>query len=105
MSPVMPSAVIIELKQWENAEASSIDDCVVAFVGQAPRDMLHPSQQALQYKQYLEDSSTVFSEGNVPACPPAAILSNYQHSGNSALVAGKFKDLLNRSTVCWGPDA
>ena len=56
-----PSAVIIELKQWADAKESSIDDCVVAFVGQAPRDMLHPSQQALQYKQYLEDSSTVFS--------------------------------------------
>ena len=88
-----PSAVIIELKQWTDAEASSISDCVVAFVGQAPRDMLHPSQQALQYKQYLEDSSTVFSEGKVhlAAC---SYLSNHQHSTDSALVANKFSGLL-----------
>jgi hypothetical protein len=88
-----PSAVIIELKQWADAEPSSVSDCVVAFVGQAPRDMLHPSQQALQYKQYLEDSSTVFSEGQVrlAAC---SYLSNHQHSIDSALVASKFNGLL-----------
>jgi len=90
-----PSAVIIELKQWADAEASSISDCVVAFVGQAPRDMLHPSQQALQYKQYLEDSSTVFSEGKVrlAAC---SYLSNHQHDSDSPLVASKFTDLLTQ---------
>ena len=90
-----PSAVIIELKQWAEADASSIQDCVVAFVGQAPRDMLHPSQQALQYKQYLEDSSIVFSEGNVQltAC---SYLSNHQHDAESALAASKFNGLLSQ---------
>ena len=29
--------------------------------------MLHPSQQVLQYKQCLEDSSTVFSDGKSAA--------------------------------------
>src|SRR5258706_1708495 len=50
------TAVVLEFKQWEEAEPSTFDDCVVAFVGGAKRDVLHPSQQALQYKQYLEDS-------------------------------------------------
>ena len=55
--------------------------------------MLHPSQQALQYKQYLEDSSTVFSEGKVrlAAC---SYLSNHQYDSHSALVANKFSGLL-----------
>ena len=90
-----PTAVIVELKQWADAEVSSIQDCVVAFVGQAPRDMLHPSQQALQYKQYLEDSSTAFSDGpaRLEAC---SYLSNHQHSEESPLVASKFKDLLKQ---------
>jgi DUF2075 family protein len=90
-----PSAVIIELKQWADAEASSIQDCVVAFVGQAPRDLLHPSQQALQYKQYLEDSSTAFSDGTIrlSAC---SYLSNHQHRHDSPLVAPKFEGLLSQ---------
>jgi uncharacterized protein len=88
-----PSAVIIELKQWADAEASSISDCVVAFVGQALRDMLHPSQQARLYKQYLEDSSTVFSDGAV-SLSACSYLSNHQHSTDSALVANKFSGLL-----------
>jgi hypothetical protein len=91
----LPSAVVIEFKQWENAEVSAIDDCVVAYVGQAHRDLLHPSQQALQYKQYLEDSSTAFSDGTIglAAC---SYLSNYQHSDDSPLMAGKFKGLLSQ---------
>ena len=91
----LASAVVIEFKQWENAETSAVDDCVVAYVGQANRDLLHPSQQALQYKQYLEDSSTAFADETVrlSAC---SYLSNYQHSDNSPLMAGKFKDLLSQ---------
>ena len=87
------SAVIIELKQWADAEASSIVDFVVAYVGQSFRDMLHPSEQAQRYEQYLEDSSTAFSDGEVrlAAC---SYLSNHQHNSGSALVASKFTDLL-----------
>ena len=83
-----PSAVVVEFKQWEDAEVSAVDDCVVAYVGQAHRDLLHPSQQALQYKQYLEDSSSAFSDGTIRlfAC---SYLSNHQQSGDSPLVAGK----------------
>lgn len=90
-----PSTVVVEFKQWEDAEESAVDDCVVAYVGQAHRDLLHPSQQALQYKQYLEDSSIAFSDGTIRlfAC---SYLSNHQQSGDSPLVAGKFKDLLGK---------
>ena len=88
-----PSAVIIELKQWTDAQPSWIEACVVVFINQALRDKPHPSQQALQYKQYLEDSSTVFSEGKVhlAAC---SYLSNHQHTTDSALLASKFSGLL-----------
>jgi Mrp family chromosome partitioning ATPase len=91
----LPSAVVVEFKQWEDAETSAVHDCVVAYVGQAHRDLLHPSQQALQYKQYLEDSSSAFSDGTIRlfAC---SYLSNHQLSGGSPLVAGKFKDLLGK---------
>jgi hypothetical protein len=38
--------VIIELKQWADVEAISIQDCVVVYVGQGLRDMRHSSEQA-----------------------------------------------------------
>src|SRR5436309_2307548 len=48
-------AVIVELKQWEHAGASNVDDCVVVFLGQRERDVLHPSRQVGNYQRYLQD--------------------------------------------------
>src|SRR5262252_4932188 len=39
------NAVIVELKQWEDVEPSSVEDCVTVFIGQGMRDVLHPSRQ------------------------------------------------------------
>lgn len=59
------NAVIVELKQWEEAEASSIDDCVATFVGGRLRDVLHPSKQVGNYQRYLLDVHTAFSNSSV----------------------------------------
>src|SRR5438128_2706484 len=58
-------AVIVELKQWEHASPSNIEDCVVVFLGQRERDVLHPSRQVGNYMRYLQDVHTTFSEGAV----------------------------------------
>ncbi len=58
-------AVVVELKQWEHAEPSPIEDCVSAFVGARMRDVLHPSAQVGGYQRYLMDVHTTFSEGTV----------------------------------------
>jgi len=59
------NAVIIELKQWSDAQPSTIDGCVATFVAGAVRDELHPSVQVGQYHQYLEDFNPIFSSGDV----------------------------------------
>ena len=56
-----PQAVIVELKQWTNAEPSSIEDCVTVFMGGRKRDVLHPSAQVGGYQRYLLDVHTTFS--------------------------------------------
>src|SRR5687768_15168822 len=58
-------AVIVELKQWEAAGVSEIDDCVTTWVGQRERDVLHPSRQVGNYHRYLQDVHTTFTEGSV----------------------------------------
>ena len=40
-------AVIVELKQWDQAYPTTVQDCVVAFVGGRRREMLHPSAMVL----------------------------------------------------------
>ena len=59
-------AVIVELKQWEACNESEVDDVVVTWVGGRPREVLHPSAQVGQYRQYLADGHTAFHEGATP---------------------------------------
>ncbi len=40
-----PSAVVVELKQWADAEATDVEDCVLTFLGGRLREVLHPSRQ------------------------------------------------------------
>jgi DUF2075 family protein len=58
-------AVIVELKQWDDVERSHVEDCVATRVGGRVRDVLHPSKQVGQYKEYLEDCHTAFTEGGI----------------------------------------
>lgn len=60
-----PNAVIVELKQWSDAQASTVDRCVATFINGGVQDELHPSVQVGQYEQYLEDFNPVFSSGSV----------------------------------------
>lgn len=60
-----PNAVIVELKQWDDAEPSDVEDCVLTFLGGRLRQVLHPSWQVGNYLQFLEDYHVVFSSGQV----------------------------------------
>ena len=88
-------AVIVELKQWERCEAAEPDKLVRSWVGGRQREILHPSVQAGQYRQYLEDTHTAFYEGPTPiqlsAC---SYLHNYLPEPADAILAPKFSDVL-----------
>jgi DUF2075 family protein len=49
------TAVIIELKQWENAKATPKDAIVSTFLGGSEREVNHPSYQAWSYAMLIED--------------------------------------------------
>jgi DUF2075 family protein len=99
-----PAAVIVELKQWERTRASNVDDCVVSFVGGRPRDILHPSKQVGQYREYLADASETFAEGHVglDAC---AYLHNLQYDPTDEVYAEKHEPLLAQYPVFAGDQA
>jgi DUF2075 family protein len=86
-------AVIVELKQWDEVGPSNIEECVTVFLGPRLRDHLHPSRQVGNYKRYLQDVHTTFSDGSVGlgAC---AFLHNMQFRPASLLFDEKFGSLL-----------
>ena len=49
------TAVIVELKQWQEARATTKDAIVSTFVGGREREVNHPSYQAWSYAMLIED--------------------------------------------------
>jgi uncharacterized protein len=98
-------AVVIELKQWSEVDESGGENEVVTYVGKGHRDVLHPSVQVRQYRDYLSDVHTAFSEGDDPvrllAC---SYLHNYLFRSPDALLASKFKDVLAECPVFGADD-
>ena len=50
------NAVIIELKQWQDCEASECPSLVRTWLGGSRQDVPHPSAQARQYAMFLQDN-------------------------------------------------
>ena len=88
-------AVIVELKQWDKCNPSEADKLVRSWVGGRERELLHPSVQAGQYLQYLEDTHSAFYEGNPPihlnAC---SYLHNYLAADDDPIRSSKFGEAL-----------
>jgi hypothetical protein len=78
-------AVVVELKQWESAEVTMMDGVVRTFVGNAVREVSHPSYQAWSYVQLLRDFNEEVQEGDIGlhACA-------YLHNFTDASLDGPF---------------
>ena len=93
-------AVIIELKQWSGCETASEPDLVRTVVGQAKREVLHPSAQVGQYRHYLADVHTAFHEGAEPIILSAcAYLHNYEKEAGDPLFSAQYAHLYRESPV------
>jgi uncharacterized protein len=87
-------AAIVELKQWDKCDESSLDNEVLTWVGGSLRETLHPSKQVGQYKEYLEDCHTAFHTEpsiNLHAC---SYLHNYIPSRHDPVFSSKFEEIL-----------
>ena len=86
------NAVIVELKQWQKAMPSVGEREVVTWIGLSERDVLHPSVQVGQYKEYLQDYQSTFYEGNFPVILSAcSYLHNYPLIPGDVIFDGKFR--------------
>lgn len=78
-------AVIVELKQWEHADLSEVEGCVETWVAGARREVLHPSCQVGQYRQYLEDGHEAFNGPRAIGLDACTYLHNATVTGTSEL--------------------
>ena len=94
--------VIVELKQWSQAERTEKDAVVRTFVGKGLTDQNHPSYQAWSYATLLEGFSEVVYTENV-VIKPCAYLHNYQEDG--VLNDPFYEDYLSKAPVFFKSDA
>jgi uncharacterized protein len=71
------SAILIELKQWQQAQMTDSDAIVITQFKHGARETLHPSYQAWSYKRLLEDFNQTVQEENIQLYP-CAYLHNYE---------------------------
>ena len=96
----LDEAVIVELKQWERCEPAEPNNLVRSWVGGRERDLLHPSVQVGQYRQYLEDTHSAFNEEPSPILLSAcSYLHNYIPTSDDPILAPKFKEALETNPL------
>lgn len=76
----MKTAVIVELKQWQEAKVTSKDAVVVTYLAKAHREVVHPSYQAWSYASLLEGFNEAVYDGGI-RLRPCAYLHNYVRDG------------------------
>lgn len=74
------TAVLVELKQWQQAALTAKDAIVSTVFSGGPQETAHPSYQAWSYKRLLEDYNATVQEERINL-HPCAYLHNYEPDG------------------------
>lgn len=91
------TAIIIELKQWTEAEiVNGKDGIVQAFTGHALREVAHPSYQAWSYATTIEDYNETVQQEQIDL-HPCAYLHNYVTVTPPTLLSDDYKDYLEKA--------
>ena len=99
------TAIIIELKQWSDAEIVSGKDAIVrTFTGGAKREVAHPSYQAWSYAAYIEDYNETVRNEEVKL-HPCAYLHNYEETTPPVIMSEEFDDYTKKAPVFISGDA
>lgn len=91
------NALIIELKAWDRAEASPVENMVFSPIG-GGTEKLHPSHQARQYKCMIMRFNQDIVEKDV-RLHPSAYLFNLSRRHPEPLEDARYKDLLAESPL------
>jgi len=95
--------VIVELKQWESAHATTKEDLVATYVGGAVRDVPHPSYQAYSYKKYITDMNEAVYTKNIQSYS-CAYLHNYMARDPEPLLSPQYTEIIEDTPVFFSRD-
>lgn len=95
--------VIVELKQWETAEATEKEDIVVAYTGGGFREVAHPSYQAFSYKKYLMDMNEAIYSSNLNPFS-CAYMHNFPRRNPEPLLNSQYMDIVEDTPVFFVED-
>lgn len=91
------TGIIIELKQWTEANiVSGKDGIVQTFTGHALREVTHPSYQAWSYATTIEDYNETVQGGKINLYP-CTYLHNYVDVTPSTLLSDEYKYYLEKA--------
>ncbi|NTU73783.1 DUF2075 domain-containing protein [Candidatus Roizmanbacteria bacterium] len=96
------TAILIELKQWSEAEVSDMDGVVTTFVGGRKREVSHPSYQVWSYATLLEDYNANVQDQSI-SLVPCAYLHNYEP--DDVIRNTFYKEYTDKAPVFLRPDA
>ena len=88
------NSLLIELKRWDSA---SLEDEFARNVLVGTEEHVHPSEQALDYAEFLLDTHSAYVEATLRVQPAA--FCHEMTSGGAALRDSRFEDLLRRSPL------
>ncbi|MTJ00182.1 MAG: DUF2075 domain-containing protein [Marinobacter adhaerens] len=96
------TAIIVELKQWSEAEVTDKDAIVRTFLNGSIREVNHPSYQAWSYSALIEDYNETVREERISLQPCA-----YLHNMNSgeAINDARYSEHTERAPVYISSDA
>lgn len=95
------TAVLIELKQWSEAEATDMDGVVNTFTGGNKRNVSHPSYQVWSYATLLEDYNANIQNQNI-SLVPCAYLHNYEP--DDVIKNDFYKEYIDKAPIFLRPD-
>ena len=90
--------VVVELKQWEEAQRTSRDGIVTAFTGGMVRAVAHPSYQVYSYSKTLEDFNEVIQSEGI-SVHPCAYLHNYKKSKAEEMINPMYLDVIDSAPI------
>jgi DUF2075 family protein len=97
-----PVAIVIELKQWTDVEATPKDAIVRTWVGVAEREVLHTSYQAWTYAQFMTDFNEFVDHHHVRLYPCAYLHNCDDETGVRSPI---YSEHLGRAPVFLGDES
>ena len=95
--------LIVELKQWQSAEATDREGVVRTIFKSGIRETIHPAYQANRYEQYLRGMNTAVYEGRVHTSS-CAYLHNYARRDSEPLLKEQYQEIIGETPVFFKSD-